>query len=250
MKKKTYKLLIILAIAGLGLYLYLSHAYIYYRIGKTALPASDRTYSYIMDSNDPAAGKITYAALGDSLTAGVGTKSYEESYPYRVAHSLQASGQALTLEDFSYPGAKTADLIRDLLTPAIIKHPDMVTVLIGVNDIHGGVNAEEFKDNYEQILKRLRQETSAKIYVISIPLIGSDTLLLPPYYGYFSKKTSEYNRIIKELADRYQAQYIDITSPTLSIFKKNGPHYAADSFHPSASGYALWSKIIYDNIHP
>ena len=36
---------------------------------------------------------------------------------------------------------------------------------------------------------------------------------------------------------------------TEELFKMNGPHYAADFFHPSSQGYKIWADLIYADIN-
>jgi lysophospholipase L1-like esterase len=155
----------------------------------------------------------------------------------------------VVLKDAAFPGAKTSDLKGDLLEQVIKDQPNVVTILIGVNDIHGLVGESEFKNNYEEILKRLTKETTAKIYIVNIPFIGGTDLLWLPYNFYFDYQTKQFNEIIQNLAESYNVKYIDLYSKTVEEFKKSGDHYAADSFHPSEKGYADWAKIIYDGIN-
>jgi lysophospholipase L1-like esterase len=224
-------------------YLFASHKYIYYTIGKAKLPMSDYQHEYRLGTTDTASTTV-YASLGDSLTAGVGVADYRESYPYQVAQKMSAE-QSVTLLDFAYPGARTDDLIRDLLEAAIAKKPDVITVLIGVNDIHGFVSDETFAANYEIIIKRLSEGTEAVIYAVSLPELGPDSLILPPWRGYFDRKRNTFNDRIKTIARTNGARYLDLTTPTKDTFAHDGVHYSADSFHPSAAGYRLWADIIY-----
>ncbi len=242
--KKVYLAIIVLLIIA-GIYLNRSYSYIYHEIGNADLrsPDSQRTYMITNTSKNPAES-VLYAALGDSLSAGMGADSYQQSYPYLVAEKLAAKGSAVTLKDFAVSGAKTDDVIKDQLTEAITNKPNIITLLIGVNDIHGNISKTNFQKNYEQILTQLTKNTSAKVYAISIPYIGSNTLFLPPYQFYFNFKTKEFNGVIKKLAAAYNVKYIDIYTPTINLFTKSGPQYSADLFHPSADGYKLWAEII------
>jgi lysophospholipase L1-like esterase len=155
----------------------------------------------------------------------------------------------IILKDFSVPGARTSQLIDGLLAPAIATNPDIVTVLIGTNDIHGRVSAASFEENYRYIIESLQSKTHARIYLVSIPFTGSDQLLFPPFDYYFHLETISFNKIIYNLSQTYGVGYIDIATPTEQNFAKAGIYYAADSFHPSAAGYKLWAQIIYDHIH-
>jgi len=245
---------IIIFVIALLTYFNRSYAYIYQKIDQARLKSPDKTRVYLIENNmnigsQTAKTSLTYAALGDSLTAGVGVDDYRESYPYLLAQYFAGNDYQITLKDRAVPGAKTKDLLSGLLPGTIDDDPDIVTVLIGVNDIHGEISQEDFKDNYDNILKRLASETKAKIYVINIPLIGANNLLLPPYNYLFDARTKEYNKIIQELALKYNVKYIDLYTPTESLFKTNGSHYAADFFHPSAEGYKIWADLIYASLN-
>ena len=228
----------------IAIYLYGANAYFYHRIHAGNLVFPDTEHSYTISG--PGAMK-KYAALGDSLTAGVGAEKYTESYPYLVAKSL-AKKQAVQLDVFAYPGITSTGLIDGYLDDAIKSKPDIVTVLIGTNDIHNWVAVSEFEKNYRLIVERLSRETDAKIYLVSIPYLGSNWALLPPLQRYFDYKTRQFNGIISSIAAEHNVAYIDIATPTQELFKHNGAQYSTDSFHPSALGYRAWADIIYADI--
>ncbi|MDO8593221.1 MAG: SGNH/GDSL hydrolase family protein [bacterium] len=234
----------ILAIAIItlaSLYLYLANAYIYYRLNKAGLKLP------VPPTSLQANGRPLYVALGDSLTAGLGAEKYQESFPYLLARNL-SGGSPASLRVLAVPGNRSDDLIKNQLEPAIAAQPDIITLLIGTNDIHGFYSREKFKKNYQFILERLAKETKAKVYAISIPWLGAPGLFSPPLNYYFDYKTAGFNKIIKQLAAAYGVEYLDIAAPTRALGRTGGPYYAADSFHPSAAGYALWAELIYNGI--
>jgi lysophospholipase L1-like esterase len=243
---KRFIYFFVIPLGLIGAYLYFANGFIYYRIGAGNLASPIIKKVYIMNENSTSSS-IMYAALGDSLTTGAGVNNHNETFPYKIAEQLASNGDKVTLKNFSYPGAKTQDLINDLLDKAIASQPDVVTLLIGVNDIHNHISLNQFQTNYKYILDRLTKETTAKIYVINIPLIGSNTAILPPLDLYFNSQTEKFNNVIKELAGEYDLKYIDLYSPTKDLLRKDGPHYSSDSFHPSANGYKWWADIIYDS---
>jgi lysophospholipase L1-like esterase len=258
-KRKIIIYCLIIA-AALAAYLALAHFSIFYRIQAAGLKSPNRQDFYIIGEDKTMAKNLLYAALGDSLTAGVGALKYEESYPYLLARNLAGEkqykinlhikfGAGINLKNFSYPGAKTADLISDLLPQAVAAQPDLITLLIGANDVFGGVSQAAFKKNYQYILERLTEETKAKIYLINLPHLGSPKLLLAPYNYYYYFKVWQFNKIIQELAAKYSLKYIDLSSAASPEFKKDQSYYAEDLFHPSALGYKLWARIIYDGIN-
>jgi lysophospholipase L1-like esterase len=246
MKKVVSIALIFFVIAIIG-YLWFGYANIYNRIRAGGLKNVDTQYIYSF--NTESSQEVKYAALGDSLTAGIGTDSYEESYPYLLAKKL-SSNNNIILKDFSLLGARTEDVInKGLLEGTVEDKPDIVTLLIGVNDVRENISVKEFKNNYEYIVTKLIDNTDAKIYLINIPFIGSNTLYLPPYNIYFKNRTIDFNNIIKDISKKHNLTYIDIATPTEEIFKKDGLYYSVDSLHPSKEGYKILEQIIYDTIN-
>lgn len=232
-----------------AIYLNRAYSYIYHKIDDAALLSPDHTRTHLVVNNETASSSLVYVALGDSLTAGVGASKYEESFPYLLAQYFAGNDRAIVLENRAVSGAKSSDLLQGLLPGAIKDDPDIVTLLIGVNDLHGQVSLAQFKDNYDKIVKRLVTETKAKIYLINLPLIGSNQLLLPPYKDLFSRQTRQYNQIIFEIAKKYSVSYIDLYLPTEELLRNSGSHYASDFFHPSAEGYKIWADLIYADLN-
>lgn len=245
-------IIIIAALFLIVLYLFAAKWFIYYRIGGAALTASDDRHVYVINDSMipvPTTG-IVYLALGDSLTSGVGVDTYEESYPYLLTQKIAGTSTKVTHVNFSYPGARTEDALRNLVPQAQNTKADVVTILLGTNDVmNGNVTDVQFKNNYEQIITAFMQDDQTKINVISVPYIGVDSLFLPPFNYYYQEKINRFNVIIKGLATEYNLNYIDLTTPTAQLSSKVNNYYAKDDFHLSAIGYSYWSDILYDNLN-
>ncbi len=158
---KTKKILyIFLAIDALllsigALYLNRAYAHIYDTIGGAYLRPPLAT-----DTNQQSATstkQLTYVALGDSLTAGTGVTQQEETYPYIIGKILSDHGADVIVKNFSVPGARTHYLNEILLEPAIGQNPDIVTILIGINDMHGNVAIDQFTKEYGEYEKRCKR---------------------------------------------------------------------------------------------
>lgn len=243
--KKITLFIILLILATSVIYMNRAYAYIYDEIHNVNLRTPEKNQAYII-GNNANFKNLTYVALGDSLTAGAGTDNFKQSYAYLIAEKL-VNKNNIIFKNRSELGYKSIDLINVMLPQVIADKPDIITLLIGVNDIHSLIPKEEFKKNYQQILETLTKETKSKIYLINIPFIGADNLILPPYNYYFDFQTKEFNKVIKDLANQYNLRYIDIYYPTATEFKKANLYYSKDLFHPSAEGYAFWANTIYAN---
>lgn len=245
MKKALLVILVFVAI--IWIYLNRSYACIFNPISDADLKSPDRMSVYLINGDMPKDKNLVYVALGDSLTAGIGTDNYEQSFPYLLAEKLAGDNTKITLKDRAFPGFETKDISDNLIALTALDNPDIITLFIGVNDVRSNVSEEKFRDNYERILSDLSGRTNAKIYAINIPFL--DKLIFPPYNYYFDFRTEKFNKIIKELAQKYNTGYIDLYTQTLAEFKKLNSYYSPDSFHPSAKGYAFWAQIIYDGIN-
>jgi lysophospholipase L1-like esterase len=230
-------------------YLLTANWLIYYRLGRIGLEASDNQHIYVINDQLATSSAIIYVALGDSLTAGVGTINYQHSYAYLVAQKIADATTKVFHHNHSFPGARTQDIIDTLLDKAIEDKPDVVTLLVGINDIHGRVSAAKFRKNYETILTRLSTETTAKINIISIPQIGTNSLLWPPFNYYYQARIDKFNGLIREMADSYDLNYINLPAFPAQPAGQLNPYYSSDNFHPSDLGYQFWSQTIYEHLN-
>jgi len=227
------------------LYLIFAYNYFYYVQRDAHIDWPDNNHVYRFKSSG--SGGI-YAALGDSLTYGFGADRYEDSYTYRLAGRLAAGGRVNQLKDYSYPGFRTDNVIKQI-DLVISDRPKIITVFIGVNDVHQLIETSNFTKNYDNILYRLTNETDAEIYVVNLPYLGAGSILLPPYNYYFDAKTRSHNQAIRKLTAKYGVKHIDLYGSTAGLFKSKGRHYSPDSFHPSSAGYKLWADVIEDAIN-
>ncbi|MEY4440981.1 MAG: hypothetical protein RLY49_607 [Candidatus Parcubacteria bacterium] len=240
-KKYIINISIVVIIGG---YLYFSHAHIYNKIGDMALVSPQTQKTYVISNKNQK--QLRYVAFGDSLTAGVGVDIYEQSYPHLLAQEISKKEQkSVELIPIATPGARTQDVIVNTLDQVINSKPDIVTILLGVNDIHNGVSRDEFYKNYSQIINRITEKTDAVIYIINIPYIGEPSLILPPYNIYFDSKTKEFNEALEQLKEEYPVRYVDLYTKTRDEAEKKD-YYSVDLFHPGKVGYTLWAQIIYD----
>lgn len=227
-------------------YLFIVNWLIYYRLDVIGLRPSNQTHNYVI--NQAGSDMLVYLAIGDSLTAGTGVDDYSQSYPYLVAKKLAGNSTEVLHLNSSYPGARTSDVLNNLLVDELINQADVITLLIGTNDVHGGVSTRGFSSNYEKIILKLRSQSEAKINLISIPEIGNNSLFWPPFNYYFRQRVLKFNKIIENLAIKNELNFIDLTTPTLEYAAKPSSYYAKDNFHPSASAYESWSQIIYKQL--
>jgi len=108
---------------------------------------------------------VRYLALGDSYTIGTGASDESHSWPSIVARRLNAE-----LTNPSVNSYTTLDLIRDELPYLERAKPDLVSILIGVNDLVQGRPPDHYRDSLARIYGAvLDLEIPPRVAAVSIP---------------------------------------------------------------------------------
>ncbi|RNG34675.1 SGNH/GDSL hydrolase family protein [Streptomyces botrytidirepellens] len=101
-------------------------------------------------------------------------------------------------------GNTSADLRGRVDSDIVACDPDAVTLLIGTNDVRDGVPLEEYRDNLGAIIDRIKDKTSARIALMSLPPLGEDL------DSEINHKLRDYNAAIKETATRATVGYVPV----------------------------------------
>lgn len=187
---------------------------------------------------------VVYAALGDSTGVGVGA-NVGGGYVARLFERIKREQPQSRLTNLCVSGATTEDVLREQLRPAISARPTLVTLGIGINDIGHGITIAQFARNYEEIIKRLKTETTAAIVVTNIPDI-SFAPVVPAYARDSTRRNVElFNEKVHAIAERYGLRVVDVYTETHSVIPKHPEFFSADGFHPSAEGYEYWAQAMW-----
>lgn len=234
--KKSIPIRLIFTLLFIGIYLNRSYAYFYNYIGQNHLSPPHHEINTTI--NQGFKNKlITYVALGDSLTEGVGASDYKYALPYLIAQKLSSENN-VELINLAHAGDTSLDILVNQLPKALSLKPDLITILIGVNDIHNQKSLSEFESNYIQIVERLKKDNT-KIYLLAIPYLGSNKITYFPYNIILNFRTKQFNNIIKRISENARVEYIDLYSTN-----KSTNFYSSDQFHPSDQGYEDLVKSI------
>lgn len=242
-------LITIFIILVFGLYLNRAYAYVYKMLVVNNLinPTTHQIITVPFSAN-AFTKKIVYVALGDSLTAGIGATAEDKTYPYLLAKLLTVKHNAqVTVINLGLPGATAEDVLKIQVPQVAQFHPDIVTIAVGVNDIHNQVSIGLFQKTMSAIVDKLAS-TTKHLNVINIPYLGSGSVFLPPYRLYFDWQTKRYNSALNNALAEQPIKIIDIYSLTREKAMAGLQYYSLDNFHPSDDGYSFWSQILYDNL--
>ena len=188
--------------------------------------------------------------FGDSITDSL--KWFNEKYPYGMGFVSMLTSLLHTSYQTDKPiiynegigGDKTENLLSRIEKDVIEKNPDIVFLLIGINDVWHPVEAKN-EPNYDGIFNRLNkiidriQETS-RLIILTPFLFPTDeffTNLMP----YFTELRKRYLDLLK----KRKLEYIDIYEKLKKVADTiNHQYVTADSVHPTSVGHAIISQEI------
>ncbi|QDA73842.1 SGNH/GDSL hydrolase family protein [Listeria seeligeri] len=185
--------------------------------------------------------------LGDSVTdAGRDfADGYDlgQGYVKYIADSLKA--EDVTVLNRGVSANRVADLHRRIDTDAIEFTPDVVTILIGINDTWFSFSRWEdtsvtaFKEVYRVILTRIKVETNAEI-VLMEPFVLPYPEDRKAWRGDLDPKIGA----VRELAAEFGATLIPLDGLMNALAVKHGPTYLAeDGVHPTKAGHEAIASI-------
>ena len=181
--------------------------------------------------------RARYVALGDSYTIGTSVPAAD-----RWPNQLVARAPQLELvANLGVNGFTSADVIEVELPQVAALRPDVVTLLIGVNDVVEGVPEATYRRNVGLILDELvRQVGADRVLVVTTP----DYTVTPAGADFGdpaiqSAGIQRNNAINTELATARRIAIVDIYDLSL-LAATDASYVAGDGLHPSGRQYGLW----------
>jgi lysophospholipase L1-like esterase len=189
---------------------------------------------------------MRYLALGDSYTIGTGASDPSRSWPSIIASRLGAE-----LTNPAVNGYTTLDLIRDELPYLERIKPDLVSILIGVNDLVQGRTPEQYRESLVRIYDDVAAvDLRPRIAAISIPT-WSYVPAAADFGGkeHVERQTAAFNAIAEIEATARNFTWVDLTEASTSGIGTEG-WIASDDLHPGDAQYAAWADAIWSALSP
>jgi lysophospholipase L1-like esterase len=196
---------------------------------------------------------FTYLALGDSYTIGESVPM-SKNFPNQTAALLKKAGIKMEAPTIIAKTGWTTDELQEQLSRTRLAVPfDFVTLLIGVNNQYRGRSADEYAQQFEELLQQAigyADGKTAHVIVVSIPDWGVTPFAearLPNGQGrdrkQIAKEIDLYNSINERISKQYKVHYINIT-PFTREATTDKALVAKDGLHPSAKDYARWAEKV------
>ena len=178
---------------------------------------------------------------GDSVTDAGRDRSNPadlgEGYPKFASAMIQDSYPDTEFEfvDLGISGNRTEHLVARLESDFIEIQPDIVSIMIGINDVwhhyaHEFVETtdEQFEKNYRFVLDAIKSRTKARILMIQPFLLET----VDPAKQELSRKQA----IIRQLADEYADAYLPLDEMLHQEVDVEPTEYSRDGVHPTPDG--------------
>lgn len=202
--------------------------------------------------------KVKILFQGDSITdAGRDKRNYHQmgnGYP-KFASALIAEAHPDVEFEFinlGISGNRTDQLFDRLYPDAIALEPDIISILIGVNDVWHRHSARimttdaQIELNYRTILTKLREMTSAKIIMIAPYILDREDK------EEIKADLAKVMPTIRVLAEEFADVYIPLDEHFAEALKTQPEpkYYSADGVHPNQNGAEFIGRLYAEAIEP
>jgi lysophospholipase L1-like esterase len=148
-------------------------------------------------------------------------------------------------------GNGVGDLLMRWQQDAVDLNPDVISILIGVNDVyramHGGrvISPDEFSKTYRELILTLRAQNPKIEVVIVEPFLLEAGEVKPAWKMHLRG----YQKVIRRIAEDFQAVFIPLQSAFDASLATAAPEFwAFDGVHPTHAGFELiareWLKAV------
>jgi len=190
--------------------------------------------------------QYTLLSLGDSYTIGEGVLLHK-SFPYQVVQLLRKKGLNFPApEIIAKTGWTTDELLSAIEHYSFLPKYDFVSLLVGVNNQYRGRSVEEYKTEFENLLKRAISFAHGKkdhVIVLSIPDYSNTPFARSLPTDKVAKEIDLYNSVNKAVSIQYKVKYINITQGTKNV-ESDSSLLTTDQLHPSEKEYQNWAEMI------
>jgi lysophospholipase L1-like esterase len=192
---------------------------------------------------DPTRPTFTYLVMGDSTAAGWGAGQLTNTYPYRVAAGVASQGYHVRVINVAVGGALLRDVLQTQVAALKRVRPQLVTVSVGANDATHFTAQHEYSNQLRSLLAALQKSGAHTILFANTPDMYQAPALPLPLAVATNIRARQQNTILDEALQETKIRRVDLYNKGKLIYRREPELYAADKFHPSASGYRRWAEV-------
>jgi acyl-CoA thioesterase I len=185
---------------------------------------------------------MRYVALGDSYTIGTSVTA-AESWPRQLVERLP---ELELVGNIAVNGYSSDDVVNEELPQLDRLRPELVTLLIGVNDVVQRVSDLQYAGNVAVILEELLTRLPPE----RIVGIATPDYTLTPQGAAFGEPDQQsdaivrFNAILREACEARRIRFVPGVFEISQAVLEDPSLVAGDGLHPSGSQYSLWADEI------
>ncbi|AYY12613.1 SGNH/GDSL hydrolase family protein [Actinobacteria bacterium YIM 96077] len=196
---------------------------------------------------------VRLLVVGDSMAAGVGVDHHRSGFAGQLAERLStAVDRSVTWRVIARSGATTRSTTRKLsqgaigvvdtkseeATSAPDAPPDLVVVVVGINDLLRFRRIMDWRHDIEDLITTIRRVLGSDVPMgfSGMPPVWRFPALPQPLRAVLGMRARLMDRVLRESVSRCDAFCVTLPVDVIA----DAPHifFADDRFHPSARGYS------------
>ncbi|MEP7106769.1 MAG: SGNH/GDSL hydrolase family protein [Ferruginibacter sp.] len=199
---------------------------------------------------------FTFLFQGDSITDGNRTRNSDwnhvmgHGYQYIIAARLwyDFPGNGFHFFNRGISGNKVTDLAARWQKDTLELKPDLLSILIGINDIAAFINgsqdftAEQYETDYRSLLHQTREQLPAIQFVLCEPFILPVGIVKENWAAY-SFEIEKRREIVKRLSAEHNAVLVEFQKAfNKALSKAPAEYWIWDGIHPMPAGHELMAR--------
>lgn len=201
----------------------------------------------------------TILFIGDSITD---SWRHRENDRYRGSGWVTMTSGKITVD---YPGLyqtynrgiggnRTADLLARIKHDCINLKPDILTVMIGVNDVwhevneQNGISAELGEELYDIFICQVKQALpDIKIFILEpFAFYGKAT---QENWDIFDREVPLRAEVSRRIAKKHDLPFVELKQKLQTLIDQTSVEYVCyDGVHPTCAGHEVISRIVYEEL--
>ncbi|MFG2499210.1 SGNH/GDSL hydrolase family protein [Streptomyces sp. NPDC048441] len=181
---------------------------------------------------------LRFVAMGDSLTEGIGDPVADgwRGWAALLATGLAPPERDVEFHNVAVSGSQTADVLNRQLPEALVLRPDLVSVIIGVNDtLRCTFDIQAVAARLDQIYAAATRQ-GAHLLTACLPdpgaMLGLPGALARP----LARRQRAVNAVVHALSERYGAVHLHLAEDE---WVGDRALWSADRLHPGERGHRL-----------
>lgn len=188
---------------------------------------------------------------GDSITDVNRIREFEDNLGMGYANLIAAElGYEFPCQykfiNRGISGNRSVDLYARVKKDIINLKPDVLSILIGVNDVwhefgeyRCGVDADKYYKIYCMLIEEVLDELPDLKIMLLEPFVLKGTATMDNWTA-FQAETEKRAEIVKEVAEKYNLIFVPLQKRLdLAAEKFSAGHWLSDGVHPTAAGHEL-----------